>query len=130
MLFKYFLEFAIIERKGAKIMNTDKIYAKRIASEYAPKTTRKIKALIRLDKWIKKPAVITASIIGLISLVPFIIGFYLFVINKTFIGFLIGGIGIIGMSIAPLIHRAIFIKRKNSNANDVLLLAKEIIEEN
>ena len=34
-------------------MNTDKIYAERIASEYAPKTTRKIKALIRLDKWIK-----------------------------------------------------------------------------
>ena len=111
-------------------MNTDKIYAEKIASEYAPKTTRKIKALIRLDKWIKKPAVITASIIGLISLVPFIIGFYLFVINKMFIGFLIGGIGIIGMSIAPLIHRAIFIKRKNSNATDVLLLAQEIIEEN
>ncbi len=36
-------------------MNTDKIYAEKIASEYASKTTRKIKALIRLDKWIKKP---------------------------------------------------------------------------
>lgn len=109
-------------------MNSDKIYAERLASEYAPKTTRKIKALIRLDKWIKKRALITASIIGLISVVSFVIGFYLIAINKTLIGFLISGIGIIGMSIAPLIYRAIFIKRKNSNANDVLLLAKEIIE--
>ena len=31
-------------------MNTDKIYAERLASEYAPKTTRKIKALIRLGE--------------------------------------------------------------------------------
>ena len=48
-------------------MNTDKIYAERLASEYAPKTTRKIKALIRLDKWIKKPAFITALTVGTLS---------------------------------------------------------------
>jgi hypothetical protein len=49
VLFKNFLWFDIIEGKGAKIMNTDKIYAERLASEYAPKTIIKIKKLTRVQ---------------------------------------------------------------------------------
>ena len=37
-------------------MNTDKIYAQNIASEYAPKDDSKIVALKKLDKKAKLPA--------------------------------------------------------------------------
>ena len=45
-------------------MNTDKIYANKIALEYSTLKSRKGKALKRLDTWIKKPARITSFIIG------------------------------------------------------------------
>ena len=111
-------------------MNTDKIYAERIASEYAPKTTRKIKALIRLDRWIKKPAKITAYIIGILSAVCFLVGLTLTTVNKLYVGLIVELLGIAGMVFSPLIYKVIFTKRKNENATDVLLLAQEIIEEN
>lgn len=110
-------------------MNTDKIYAEKIASEYAPKTTRKIKALIRLDKWIKKPAKITAYIIGILSAVCFFVGLTLTIVNQLYVGLIVGGLGIVGMILALLIYKVIFTKRKNENATDVLLLAQEIVEE-
>ena len=111
-------------------MNTDKIYAERIASEYAPKTTRKIKALIRLDKWIKKPAKITAYIIGVLSVICFLVGLTLTAINQLYVGLIVGALGIVGMVFAPFVYKIVFTKRKNENATDVLLLAQEIIEEN
>ena len=110
-------------------MNTDKIYAERIASEYAPKTTRKIKALIRLDKWIKKPAKITAYIIGALSAVCFLVGNILITLHQPLIGIIMAIFGIVGMSIPPIIYKIIFNKRKIENANDILLLTKEILEE-
>jgi len=111
-------------------MNTDKIYAERLASEYAPKTTRKIKALIRLDKWIKKPAFITALTVGTLSALVFLLGLILVALTQFFIGFIFIGIGIVGMCISPFIYKVIFTKRKRDNATDVLLLAQEILEEN
>ena len=39
-------------------MNTDKTFAEAIASEYAPKDTRKVVALKKLDKKAKMPATI------------------------------------------------------------------------
>ena len=111
-------------------MNTDKIYAERIASEYAPKTTRRIKALIRLDKWIKKPAKITAYIIGTLSAVCFLVGLTLSTVNHLYIGLIVGALGIVGMVFAPFVYKIVCTKRKNENATDVLLLAQEIIEEN
>lgn len=130
MSFKNFLWFDIIEGKGAKIMNTDKIYAERLASEYAPKTTRKIKALIRLDKWIKKPAFFTALTVGTLSALVFLLGLILVVLIQFLVGFIFIGIGIVGMCISPFIYNVIFTKRKRDNATDVLLLAQEILEEN
>ena len=110
-------------------MNTDKIYAERLASKYAPKTTRKIKALIRLDKCIKRPAKITAFIVGILSVMLLLVGVVFIALTQFLIGFIMVGIGIIGVSLAPFIYQAIFIKRRNENATDVLLLAQEIIEE-
>ena len=110
-------------------MNTDKIYAERLASEYAPKTTRKIKALIRLDKWIKRPAKITAYIVGALSAMLLLVGMVFIALTQFLIGFIMVGTGIIGVSLALFLYQVIFIKRKNENATDVLLMAQEIIEE-
>ena len=45
-------------------MNTDKAYAEKIASEYAPKETRKVVALRKLDSRAKRPADIFAYALG------------------------------------------------------------------
>ena len=47
-------------------MNTDKAYAEKIASEYAPKETRKIVALKKLDNRAKRPADIFAYTFGIL----------------------------------------------------------------
>lgn len=48
-------------------MNTDKIYAQNIASEYAPKDDSKIVALKKLDKKAKLPAEIFTYSFGIIG---------------------------------------------------------------
>ena len=54
-------------------MNTDKIYANKLILEYSTLTSRRAKALKRLDNWIKKPAKITSIVIALISTILFAI---------------------------------------------------------
>ena len=49
------------------MMNTDKTYAEKIASEYAPKETRKVVALKKLDTQAKLPANIFAYTLGIIA---------------------------------------------------------------
>lgn len=48
-------------------MNTDKLYAQRLASEYAPKDTSRLAALRKLDSRAKLPAVVTAYSLGIVS---------------------------------------------------------------
>ena len=48
-------------------MNTDKAYAEKIASEYAPKETRKVVALRKLDNRAKLPANIFADTFGVVA---------------------------------------------------------------
>lgn len=104
-------------------MNTDKIYAEKIALEYSTLTSRKAKALKRLDNWIKKPARITSIVIGLISTILFAVDFIIHF-------HLLGIISIICFTANPFIYLTILNKRKKDNANDILLLAQEIIDEN
>ena len=47
-------------------MNTDKTYAEKIASEYAPKETRKVVALKKLDAKAKMPANVFSYTFGII----------------------------------------------------------------
>ncbi len=49
-------------------MNTDKAYAEKIASEYAPKETRKVIALKKLDNRAKLTANIFAYTFGILLL--------------------------------------------------------------
>lgn len=116
-------------------MNTDKIYAEKIASEYANKQTSKVKQLKRLDKWIRKPAIIFAYTFGIVS--SLIMGLGMCLSMKVIgtgtlcfiIGLVLGIIGIVGVSINYFIYSTILARRKKQNADDILMLANEIIEE-
>lgn len=117
-------------------MNTDKIYAQKIASEYSKQQTSKAKALKRLDAWIKKPAKIFAYVFGSILTLFLGVGMCLSMgilgnatIATLIVGILMGLVGIVGVSLNYFIYKRILNKRKEQNANDVLILAKEVMEE-
>lgn len=116
-------------------MNTDKIYAERIASEYAPKETTKIKQLKKLDAKAKCPAQIFAYTFGSIFALIFGTGmcFALEVLSSglisILIGTLLGIIGIVGCSINYPIYKKIYAKGKAKYGSDIIELAKEISEE-
>ena len=117
-------------------MNTDKIYAKKIVSKYINPQSLKARQLKKLDKWIRKPAIIFAYTYGIIS--SLIMGLGMCLSMKVIgtgtlcfiIGLVLGIIGIVGVSINYYIYSKILARRKKENANDVLLLAQEIIDEN
>ena len=50
-------------------MNTDKIYAESVVNEYSVKTSSKVVALQKLDRWVKHPAKIVAVTFGLVSMI-------------------------------------------------------------
>lgn len=100
-------------------MNIDKIYANKLALEYSTLTSRKAKALKRLDNWIKKPAKITSIVIALISTI-------LLAVDLIIHFHLLGIISIICLTANPFIYLTILNKRKKDNANDILLLAQDV----
>ncbi len=117
-------------------MNTDKIYAEKIASEYAPKKTSKIIALKKLDKYVKKGAMTFSYIFGSVSslimgggmsLAMGVIGGNTF--NSVLVGIIIGLVGIAGISVNYPIYKALLNKNKNKYRDDILRLSQEIIDE-
>ena len=118
-------------------MNTDKTYAEKIASEYAPKETRKVVALKKLDAKAKRPANVFGYTFGIVMALVLGTGMSLALkvigdgSNLWFIlGIIIGVVGIIGVSINYPIYRKILEKGKKKYGNDILGLAKEITDEN
>ena len=110
-------------------MNTDKTYAEKIASEYAPKETRKVVALKKLDAKAKMPANVFSYTFGIImALVLKVIGdgSQLWFI----LGIVIGVIGIAGVSVNYPIYKKLIQIGKNKYGNDIIELAKQISEEN
>jgi len=117
-------------------MNTDKIYAEKIASEYAPKETSKIVALKKLDAQAKKGANIFAFTFGIISSLVLGLGmcFCMGVLAKISVltmvlGVAIGLVGIAGVSANYFIYKKLIKKGKEKYGNDIIRLAKEIVEE-
>ena len=117
-------------------MNTDKIIAEKIASEYAPKKTSKVVALKKLDRKAKMGAEIFAYTFG--SIMSLVLGtgmcFAMGVIGNgsistMIIGIIIGLIGIFGISINYFIYKILIQKGKNKYGSDIIRLAKEIAEE-
>lgn len=117
-------------------MNTDKIYAQNIASEYAPKDDSKIVALKKLDRKAKLPAEIFTYSFGIIGALVLGVGMCLsmkIIGNQTtlmvILGIIIGIIGIVMVSINYHIYKKMLENNKKKYAYDIVRLAKEITEE-
>ena len=117
-------------------MNTDKIFAEKIASEYAPKEASKVKALKRLDRKAKNGPNIFAYTFGIISALLLGVGMCLSMKiigdGSTLwfaLGIVIGIIGIALMSINYPIYKKMLDSNKKKYASDIIELAKQISEE-
>ena len=117
-------------------MNTEKIIAEKIASEYMPKTTSKLTALKKLDRKAKQGAEIFAYTFGSIMSLVMGTGMSLsmgVIGNNTtvtmVIGIIIGLIGIFGISINYFIYKKILNSGKMKYGSDIIQLAKEIANE-
>lgn len=119
-------------------MNTDKIFAEKLASEYAPKETSKIVALKKLDRKAKQTAEIVGYTLGIISalilgvgmcLTMGQIGFENATLNMV-LGIIIGLVGIAGVSINYPLYKKLLENGKKKYGSDIIRLAKEISEEN
>ena len=117
-------------------MNTDKIIAEKIASEYAPKKANKVIALKKLDRKAKQTAEIFSFTFGIISTLIMGIGmcYSMGVIGENnttsmIIGIIIGLIGIFGVSINYFIYKKIIAKGKEKYGSDIIRLAQEIATE-
>lgn len=117
-------------------MNTDKIFAEKIAGEYAPKETRKIIALKKLDAKAKRGARVFAYTFGIAWTLVFGTGMCLAMgqigdgTPRSFlIGLALGLVGILGISVNYPIYGKLLKKGKQKYGNDVLRLAREISEE-
>ena len=115
--------------------NTDKIYAEKLASEYAPKSAGKAVALRKLDEKVKRPPLIAAFTAGIAGTLVFGTGMCLVmkVIGSATTGSMIGGIalGVLGMIIVGVnypIYKKFLAARKKKYAFEVLQLAKEVAE--
>lgn len=117
-------------------MNTNKVVAERIASEYAVKEENKLVALKKLDAKAKKPAFIFAYVFGGIMALVLGTGMCLTMgkigdgsTNYMVIGIIVGLIGIAGASINYPIYKKILNASKRKYSNDIMILAKEVAEE-
>lgn len=103
-------------------MNTDKTYAEKIASEYAPKETRKVVALKKLDNRVKLPANIFAYTFGVVMTLLLGVGMCLSmkVIGDgstlfTALGVVVGVIGVVGISVNYPIYNKRFLKNQRKS---------------
>ena len=117
-------------------MNTDKIYAEQIANEYSEKEASKVKALKKLDAKAKNPARIFAYTFGVICSLVLGTGmcFAMNIIGgdsagTMLVGIIVGCLGIFGVSINYFIYKKLLINGKNKYKSDILMLAKQITEE-
>ena len=117
-------------------MNTDKIIAEKIASEYVAKTTSKVEALKKLDRKAKMGAQIFAYTFGIIGALILGTGMCFAMgvigdesITSMIIGIAVGLVGIFGVSINYFIYKKLLEKGKMKYGSDIVQLAKEITEE-
>ena len=117
-------------------MNTDKIYAEQIASEYSEKETSKVKQLKKLDAKAKNPSKIFAFTFGIICSLILGTGMCLAMniigggsVFMIAVGIIIGCFGIAGVSVNYFIYKRILEVSKKKYKYDILTLAKQISEE-
>lgn len=116
-------------------MNTDKVIAEKIASEYAPKQTSKLIALKKLDRKARSVANICSYTFGIIATLIFGTGmcFAMNVIGVSslnmILGIILGILGMIMMAINYPIYKKLLADGKRKYGNDIIQLAKEISDE-
>lgn len=113
-------------------MNTDKIYAERLASEYAIKDTSRVTALKKLDRRAKLPATIMAYSVGIIAALVLGTGMCLSMrvigsgTGMMVLGIILGLIGFAGMGINYLVYKKMIESGKKKYAFEIMELAKQI----
>ena len=116
--------------------NLDKVYAKRIAEEYAEKETTKAVKLKRLDEHVRRPINIIAYTFGTIA--ALILGIGMCFVMTDFgpsgtlglaLGIIIGVVGLVLCGVNYLIYVKLLASRKKKYAYEITNLAKEIVEE-
>ena len=117
-------------------MNTDKIIAEKIASEYAPKKTNKLVALKKLDRKARQTAEIFSFTFGIIGALVMGTGmsFSMGVMgDNSLISMIIGiGVGLIGIAMVSVnffIYKKLLTKGKQKYGSDIIRLAQEIATE-
>lgn len=117
-------------------MNTDKIFAEAIASEYAPKETSKVVALKKLDRKAKSKAHIFAYTFGIIMALLLGVGMCLSMkvigdgsLPALVFGIIVGIIGIAGVSVNYFVYKKMLNDGKQKYAFEIMQLAREISEE-
>lgn len=116
-------------------MNTDKIYAEKIAGEYAPKNTSKVVALKKLDRKAKSKANIFTYTFGVVMALVLGTGMCLSMgvlgggsTVMTVVGIIVGIIGIAGVSVNYPIYKKLLESGKKRYAFEIMQIAKEISE--
>ncbi|MCI5919140.1 MAG: dihydropteridine reductase [Roseburia sp.] len=116
-------------------MNTDKIYAEALASEYAPKDASKITALKKLDRKAKLPAEIFTYTFGIVAALIMGLGMCLSMqvigegIGMMILGIFLGIVGLIGMGINYPIYKKKLEAGKKKYAFEIIELANQISDE-
>ena len=117
-------------------MNTDKIYAEKLASEYAKKDDSKVVALRKLDARAKLPANIFGYTLGIIAALVAGVGMCLSMkvigdgsAAMTALGIAAGILGFAGIALNYPLYKRILESGKRKYAADILRLAKEIGDE-
>ena len=114
-------------------MNTDKLYAQQLASDYAPKDTGRVTALRKLDARAKTPATVFTYTLGIVSALVFGTGMCLAMgqigsgTSASFaLGIAVGIVGMAGMGVNYPIYRRLLENGKRKYAYEILELAREI----
>ncbi len=116
-------------------MNTDKIYAEKLVSEYAPRDTSKVSALRRLDARAKLPATVFAYTFGIAAALAAGVGMCLSMqvigsgsATMFVLGVAVGLAGLLGMGVNYPIYKWLLVKGKQKYAFEIMELAKEVSE--
>lgn len=116
-------------------VNTNKIYAERIASEYSPRATSKVVALRKLDAKAKRPAHIFVYTFGIVSALFFLGGVGMCLMMGVHgdadtllfvLGVVLGIVGIAGVAADYPLYKHILAKGKRKYVYDIIELAKQV----
>ena len=117
-------------------MNTDKLYAQQLASDYAPKDTSRVTALRKLDARAKTPATVFTYTLGIVSALVFGAGMCLAMgqigsgtTGSFVLGIAVEIVGMAGMGVNYPIYKRLLENGKRKYAYEILELAREISEQ-